>query len=498
MMFNSPHSRSVLCVILYTIALLTSPAHAEQISGIPELGEPANQVLSPSQEREIGDQFYQRVRNHPSFIIDAQINHYIQSLGDRLVNHNNLGNNLFTFFIFDNAAINAFAVPGGYIGFYRGLIDLAQNESQLASVVAHEIAHVTQRHLARLYAKQQGISLAATATIIAGIIASTQGNAQAGNAAIFSGIAAGQQSQINFTRNHELEADRIGIQLLANGEYDTTSMSAMFTALQRASLRGGNEGYEFLRTHPLSSRRVAEARSHAEKHNNRGKLLDSLDFQLIKARLTVLTHDNLPQLQRQYTQRLATTDNPAANNTDPHTLYALALIHQQLNTPRQAVPYINQLLDIAPQSIVVQLLQAGNLIALGGQNIGDLHKGLSLYAELQSNYPFHYPILEAYTQALTAGKHHDQAKVLLQEYLFNTPQPQAEAYKLLAFHQQQLGNLADSRINMADYFVKTGVPDAAFDQLKLALRNPGISPEQAQRVNAKLEEVKQIRLSRLQ
>lgn len=470
--------RAIFLVIAPTVTSVSSA----QNNDIPRLGEPADQVLPPGKEREIGQQFYQQVRNDPSFIVDAQVNHYIQSLGERLVNRNDLGNNAFTFFVLDDTAINAFAVPGGYIGLYRGLIDIAKDEGQLASVIAHEIAHVTQRHLARLYAKQQGISLASTAAVIAGIIASTQGNVQAGSASIYAGIAAGQQSQINFTRDHESEADRIGIQLLANGQYNTTSMALMFTALQRASLQGSGERFEFLRTHPLSSKRIAEARSQAQNYNNADKLIDSLDFELIKARLDVISSDNLPQLQRHYKQRLA-------QKQTLQILYGLALIHQLLATPEKAVNYIEQLSKAAPQSILVQLLQANNLIARD-----KLSDALPLYARLHGDYPLHYPIIEAYTQALTHDKRHKQANVLLQEYLFGTPQPQTQAYKLLAFHQQKLGQLTDSRINMAHYFVKGGMPDTAFSQLKLALREPSISDEDVLRINAKLEELKQIRL----
>ena len=474
--------RPVHLSLLLFAALSALPAHAIQDTEIPELGEPSSRILSPGQEREIGRQFYRQARAQAGFITDSLVNHYIQSLGDRLVNRNTLGNERFTFFIFDNSAINAFAVPGGYIGFYSGLIEAAQNESQLVSVIAHEIAHVTQHHIARIYAKQEGVSLATTAAIIAGILA----GGEVGNASIFAGLAANQQSQINFTRSHELEADRIGIQLMANAQYDTYSMPSMFEVLQNASLQGDSERYEFLRTHPVSSQRIAEARSRAGENNNTGAVIDSLAFRLIKTRLEVLTTDNLQQLQRKFEQR-------NAENQTPQNAYALAFIHQLLSSPERAANYIEQLTDIAPQSIYVQLLHANNLA-----DLDQLDRALTVYAELHDNYPFHFPILEAHARVLARKGRHSEAKTMLRDYLLNAVAPQPTAHKLLAFHLKQLGEMADSRINLADFFVKTDDPEAAFSQLRLALKESRISEEDTQRINAKLEDIKQIRLRKKQ
>ena len=472
--------RRVLATLL-SLLILPNPGVYAAGNDLPDLGDPASQILSPAQEKILGKQFYQQAQAHPTFIDDAQLNHYIQSLGDRLVSNNNLANEQFTFFLFNNGAVNAFAVPGGYIGFYSGLIGAAENESQLASVVAHEIAHVTQRHLARFYAKQQGISLASTAAIVAGIIAASQGAVQAGSAAVYSGIAAQQQAQINFTRGHEEEADRVGIQLLANSNFDTNSMSEMFDVLRRASLRGENERFEFLRTHPLSSRRIAEARARAAKQDNSGSIINSLEFVLFKARLHVLTASNRSQLQQEYEFRYQ-------ENETPQGAYALALIHQLAAQPKQATPYINQLVSLAPESVDVLLLQAENLL-----DRGESSESLNAYAELNNNYPFHYPILNAYTKAMSRLKQHQKAESVLQDYLVNAENANVNAYREIAFHQESLNDMPNSRINLADYFIKTDEPDSAHGQLNLALKETGLSEQDKQRINAKLEQVKQLR-----
>ncbi|MEM7294343.1 MAG: M48 family metalloprotease, partial [Pseudomonadota bacterium] len=202
-----------LLIFLFALSLAAVCANLAA-SDLPELGDPASQTMSPQQEREIGQRFFRQAQASNRYVHDALLEHYFQNLGERLVNSNQLADQHFRFFLLNNPTINAFAVPGGYIGFYSGLVAMTETEGQLASVLAHEIAHVSQRHLARIFARQEKVSLATWGAILAGIIAASQGAGQVGNAAIFSGVATNAQSQVDFTREHELEADRIGVRML--------------------------------------------------------------------------------------------------------------------------------------------------------------------------------------------------------------------------------------------------------------------------------------------
>lgn len=198
----------------------TSQVHAE----LPNLGDPTQKEITPYQEYLMGKNFHKTLKANVPFVTDLVVNEYIDSLGQRLASHSDQPDHNFKFFILKIPSINAFAGPDAHIGLHTGLILKAENESQLAGVLAHEISHVTQRHLARAMTESQVSPAAMFATILAGIILSTQ-NPQAGAAVLYGSSAAAMQSQINFTRHNEHEADRIGIQILRNANINPAGMS---------------------------------------------------------------------------------------------------------------------------------------------------------------------------------------------------------------------------------------------------------------------------------
>ncbi|MEM7209471.1 MAG: M48 family metalloprotease [Pseudomonadota bacterium] len=463
---------------LLTGVIATTLSAAGANTSLPKLGDPSERTLSPAKSRAIGQGFFRQVRQQPNYIADPVVNHYINALGDHMVDSNDLGNQSFTFFVLDNPTINAFAVPGGYIGFYRGLIQLTQNESQLVSVMAHEIAHVTQRHLARIYAKQEDVSVATFAAVLAGILASAQGNSQVGSAAIYAGIAGSAQSQITFTREHELEADRIGIQLMARSRYNVQGVSEMFSLMQRATVQREDEQLEFLRTHPLSSRRVAEAQNFARTQDNSSAVTDSLNYQLVKARLKVLGSANPAQLLRSTEQDIVTREP-----TDTE-LYVMAFSHQRLEQHSEASQLAAQLLQRHPDSVYAQLLKVSSEISLG-----EHENAHATMRELHANFPDHYPVLVLQDELLQQTKQHQQAIEIWQDYLFNHPKPDTDAYRLLAAQQKASGETAASRTSLSSYFLALGDRSAAHHQLTLALKDPNISESQKQQVQARIDEL---------
>jgi len=176
------------------------------------MGEPADNALSPIEEKQLGAQFMRQIRSQMPLVRDVSVTEYIQVLGERLANASGkTSEQEFTFFVINDSQINAFAIPGGYVGVNVGLIQAMQHEEQLAGVVAHEVAHVTQRHHARAFALGNQYSVRTAATILAAVLIG-QASAEAGQAALAAGMAATQQSAINFTRTNEIEADRIGIE----------------------------------------------------------------------------------------------------------------------------------------------------------------------------------------------------------------------------------------------------------------------------------------------
>lgn len=263
---------------------------------LPDMGTSANTVLSQADEQKLGETFIRQLRRQLEVVDDAQINNYINALGHRLASYSNNPEQPFQFFVVKAPSINAFAVPGGFIGVHSGLILKTRSESELASVLAHEIAHVTQRHIARSIQASQRLSFPAMAAlIVAGIIAGVAGAPQVGQAAITAAMAANVQMQINFTRTHEKEADRIGMQTLANAGFDPRDMPNFFDRLQ-AAMRYYDGGIpDFLRTHPVTTERIAEAQDRAEKYPKQS-VNDTPLYHLMKGQLLILATDNKHKL----------------------------------------------------------------------------------------------------------------------------------------------------------------------------------------------------------
>jgi len=210
-------------------ALLSMPATSQ--SNLPSMGEPADSALSPLEEAAIGRQLMRQIRASLPLARDTQLEEYITNLGQQLVQASGRQTSSFNFFIVQDPTVNAFAIPGGYIGVNLGLIDAMVYEDQLAGVVAHEIAHVTQRHHARAFALGKTRTISTAAAVLAAILIGAA-SPEAGQAALAAGLAATQQSSINFTRSNESEADRIGIDILRSADFDPTAMAESFSILE--------------------------------------------------------------------------------------------------------------------------------------------------------------------------------------------------------------------------------------------------------------------------
>src|SRR5512139_1126764 len=276
---------------LLTAFLLTSANGVHAVSAeLPDIGDASAVTLSPEQEARIGKQVMHKLYRANLINEDVALNQYIQNLGYRLSANSGADRQPFTFFIVNDPAINAFAMPGGYIGVNAGLIVASESENELASVLAHEISHVTQHHLARSYEKASKMSLPMTAAVIAAILLGSH-DPQAGQAALMASIAGSAQMQLDFTRANEHEADRVGIQLLAQAGFDPRGMSSFFQRLQKETRYYGSGLPEFLSTHPVTSNRIAEAEDRAAQYPP-VTLRNSDNYHTVKAQLRIfLSHD---------------------------------------------------------------------------------------------------------------------------------------------------------------------------------------------------------------
>ena len=251
---------------------------------LPDLGDASGAVISPAQERKLGEAAMRQVHASGAYLDDPEVNAYLNNLGQRLLLSTSSARQEFEFFAVNDAGINAFALPGGYVGVNIGLILLTQNESELASVLAHEISHVTQHHIARLIAGEQKNQLATLAALALAVLAA-RSRPDLASGAILAAQGAAIQYQLDFTRDNEREADRIGFQVLDRAGFDTHSMPSMFERLQRSSRAyESNTTPSYLRTHPITYERIADAMARADARPYK-QVPDSRDFHFVRALL---------------------------------------------------------------------------------------------------------------------------------------------------------------------------------------------------------------------
>jgi predicted Zn-dependent protease len=255
--------------LLIGLFFIVTPVLADD--PLPLLGE--NSAVGLAQEKKLGQQFYQQLLAAGVVVTSPLLDRYINDLGNRLLASMDSRPREYTFFIVKDLSVNAFAVPGGFIGINAGLVEKARTQHQLASVLAHEIAHVKLRHGLDLYDKAGGVNNLTMLSVLAGILLGGA-NAEIGNALIFGGVASGQQAMVSFTRENEYEADRFGMTLLQNAGFDSRGMVEFFKILDRNSNSSGLQNIEYLRTHPLNQNRISEAESRVKPIVRLGETID--------------------------------------------------------------------------------------------------------------------------------------------------------------------------------------------------------------------------------
>ncbi len=457
------------------LALIFNLTTAQGIE-LPDFGDPSGAVISPEQERRLGQAFLRQSRQLIKILEDPELEAYIQSLGQRLVTQGN-DPQAFEFFLVEDPSINAFAVPGGFIGVHTGLLLYTETESELASVLAHEIAHVNQHHMARAFERASQLSLPTAAAMLGAILLSTQ-NPQAGQAALAAVAAANAQHQLDFTRENEEEADRVGMQLLAGAGFDPRGMPAFFERLQMANRFTDNPNLpEFLRTHPVTISRIADSRNRAEQFP-RQPYEDSLSFHLIRAKLKVAAMNKSEAVK--YYQDLLRS---GSFHTEEAARYGYALALAQAGEYGKARAQITQLLKQDSDELSY-LLAAARLDLLEGQT----EEALKVYSKAQALYPDSRLVTLSYTKALLASGLPDPARKLLRRYAVRH-KPDTAYYVLLAEAEGKAGSEVEAHIATAEAHYLLGETGLARESLKFAQRSPQVDHYQRQRIEARLKEI---------
>ena len=326
---------------------------ARAATDLPDIGDSAGAVISPEQEYKLGQAFLRDLRSKDMVLDDGEVGQYIQSLGSKLAAQADTQPNPFTFFVVNSNVLNAFAIPGGFIGVHAGLIQETKTESELAGVMAHEISHVTQHHGARMFEAASRLSIPSAVGIL-GAIALGALNPQAGQAAVAAVMAGQQQYALNFTRANEQEADRIGIQVMAQANFNPQGMADFFERLQTAN-RFNDPALvpEFLRTHPVTTNRIAEARDRAD-HMPHVKVDESDQFQLMRAKIIVQDAKEPRDAVNFFASALR--EGQFQNESVARYGYALALTHA--GDYSKAGIELSKLVQSAPDNVHYQLALA--------------------------------------------------------------------------------------------------------------------------------------------
>lgn len=467
-------------IVAVLLALLLRPALAID-DDLPDIGSPADTVLSKQQEQVIGRSIYKSLRDTGRIMTDPEIQEYIQNVGQTIAVNAQDGDFSFRFFVVDEATINAFALPGGYIGVHRGLLLATASESELAGVLAHEISHVTQRHISRAIFANQRASILTMAAMLGAILlgaATGEGDVLAGGVAGAQNMAI--QQQINFTRENEYEADRVGIGLLAASGFDPYGMPNFFETLARRTASLGYEAPEFLRTHPVTVNRIAETRARAAGITTE-ETRDSIGYQLTRARIRFLSSSTPEKALAWFEASRGTPDDTGPLGAE----YGIALALAELGRYDEAKSAFSSLL--ADHEGIIHFHSG---YAAAQASTGDIDGALETLREANELFPRNVPLTIRYAEALMQNQEYKTAHRLLLD-LYNQVPPTPEQVRQIALAASAAGDTADAHYYMAEYHLLSGDLIMASDQLVLALGIPGLDSVQKARFRARLKQIQE-------
>ena len=443
---------------------------------LPAMTDSNAPTLSDLEEAQLGKQFFQSIKASGRVIDDPLTTQYINTLGNRLVKAAHTNGQSFHFFVVASPDINAFAGPGGYIGINSALIIQSKNESEVAAVLAHEITHVTQGHLARIMEKAKEVKLSALAGLLASAAIGVY-NPNAGAGALSATMAGAQESMLHFSRENEEEADNISMQVLYDADFDPKSMSDFLDTLQRNE-RLYNTPPEFLSSHPLTNNRIADSLSRAS-HFKVKPYKEDPGFDFLQNRLRGQTIKNSHNLVNDYKKELTIT--PANHREAVEYGYANALKNAGLSS--EALPIFNRLHEQDPNNVWISIAWC-RAYASNRQ----YKEALDTFAKLYAANEDSYAIVYYYAATLLENNQPKQALALLRQHQLNAPDDPIP-YELLSQAQGKSGFISDAYQTRAAYLMSMGAPRQALDQLKMAMALPSNSATNKAKIQAQMNEV---------
>jgi predicted Zn-dependent protease len=467
-----------------------APVRAQGLE-LPALGDVSSQDLSPISERRLGEAVMRQARRDPTFMTDPDTTDYLNALGYRLVSASPARYIDFEFFAVRDPMINAFALPGGFIGVHSGLVLSATTESELASVLAHEIGHVEQRHIARMIAKQREGSLIAIGALLLALLAARSGSAsssEAAQAAVAAGQAAAVQQQLTFSREAEREADRVGFQTLVAAGFDPAGMASFFSRMQQGTRVYESAAPEYLRTHPMTVERMSDIQNRVREAHVRPKP-DSLDFHLVRARLRVLQDDSTQGLRDSALHFRTEIESRAAPSvTAAYYGLALALMGLKDNAAAAEAAMNARRSSQAPSPMLDKLVAQTQFAA--ATNEAQRAEAIKLARDAVNRYPLSRLTALNYVDLLQRNEQHEEAIAFLRDQLAIS-RSDMRLFELMARSYERLGHRTQQYQATAELYLLRGSVPAAIDQLQQARRANDADFYTMSEVDARLRQLNQ-------
>jgi predicted Zn-dependent protease len=463
-----------LCLLL--IFAMSSPLLAE---GLPDLGDVAQVDMSPAMQRRIGEQVMHEIRRDPAWMGDPEVNAYLNRLGNGLAAHIEGPNQGFELFALRDPTLNAFALIGGFLGVHSGLILAAESESELASVLAHEISHITQGHQARMMNKAGQGQIASIAALVVAILAA-RSNPDVAMGAAVAGQAANIQNQLNYSRDFEREADRIGLGVLERSGYDVRGMESFFGRLQRYGRLYDNNAPGYLRTHPLTTERLADIGNRIQGRPYK-QVPDSLEFQFVRAKLRAMegdARDAVTYFKTQLKERTFSGNEAAVH-------YGLS--RSYLRTGNM-VAAEQELAEV--RRFKVDLPMVATLAAELRMKQNDASGAVKILRTAYSRYPQERGVVYALIDALLAVRQPQEALKVASDDLVGFSSD-ATVHALQAKTYAALGQRLQQHRAQAESYALNGRLPEAIEQLQLAQKTTDGSFYEQSQVDARLRQFRE-------
>lgn len=460
-------------VLFTTSALAAKPFYPIPL---PNLGGPANATLPPAKAKQLGREAYQSFLQHGAVETDPELSTYIQKLGHRLAVHTGRNPSFFHYFVVRDNTVNSFALPGGYIAIQTGLIPATHTVSELAAVMGHETGHEVQNHIARRMAAEHVINWETAAAVVAAIAAGGA-SPDAVAAAMGGGASSLFQRSMTFSRSEEMEADHVGIRLLAAAGYNPYGMVTFFQRLEKQSDLYGNIIPPILQSHPVDSVRIAEAELRASQYPPT-HLHPNLEYELMKARDEVLSADQISDAVAEFRKRHRDHPHSAA------AAYGYAIALARAGHEQHAERLLMPLVQGAPGNVHYQLALARVQVQMG-----DMQQALARFRRLNNKMPKYEPVAISYATALLHAHQPSKAREVIQSsnvVLSDEPQVQ----ELLARAAAQEGRSSEAIYEQAVALDMEGEHKLAMRQLRVALKMPGLDADARARIKAKMKEIR--------